>query len=406
MQGERRRAQTSAHRLRDDRGSASGRPRFPCPTPGLPAREANRLAMLEPGSVPAGRRFWAGRRVLVTGHTGFKGAWLSLWLTELGAQVSGFARDVPTDPSLYALARVGELVEHVDGDIRDAEARRARRSPRLRPEIVLHLAAQPFVRRSFRDPVETYATNVMGTVNVLDAVRRAAATCASSSSSRSDKCYENREWVWGYRESEPMGGHDPYSSSKGCAELVTARLPRARSSTPPTRPPSPARGPATSSAAATGARTACCPTSSAPRWPARRSASATPSAVRPWQHVLNPLSGYLRAGRARRGTDRARAPGLELRPRRRRRAAGALDRRAPRRAVGRAAALGGSTPARTRTRRSGSSSTPRWPARGWTGRRAGTSPTGWSGPSPGTAPTATAPTSARRRSAQLREFAA
>jgi CDP-glucose 4,6-dehydratase len=248
--------------------------------------------MSEPGSARPNAGFWSGRRVLITGHTGFKGAWLSLWLTELGAQVSGFARDVPTDPSLYALARVGELVEHVDGDIRDGE-RVAEALARLRPEIVLHLAAQPLVRRSFRDPVETYATNVMGTVNVLDAVRRAGGDVRVAVVVSSDKCYENREWVWGYRESEPMGGHDPYSSSKGCAELVTAAY----------RASFFGAGDAPAVASARAGNVI-----GGGDWgedrllpDVFRAALAdapirvrNPEAIRPWQHVLNPLSGYLR----------------------------------------------------------------------------------------------------------------
>jgi CDP-glucose 4,6-dehydratase len=250
--------------------------------------------------------FWSGRRVLVTGHTGFKGAWLSLWLTALGAHVSGFADGVPTDPSLYALARVGELVEHVAGDVRDAEAV-AGVVDRLGPEVVFHLAAQPFVRRSFRDPVATYATNVMGTVNVLDAVRRAGDAVRVAVVVTSDKCYENREWPWGYREPEPMGGHDPYSSSKGAAELVTAAY---RSSFF-------AGDGATAVASARAGNVI-----GGGDWGEDRLlpdifraalAGATirirnPEAVRPWQHVLNPLSGYLRlAERAWSDRDAARA---------------------------------------------------------------------------------------------------
>jgi CDP-glucose 4,6-dehydratase len=235
--------------------------------------------------------FWAGRRVLVTGHTGFKGAWLSLWLGDLGASVAGYARDVPTDPSLYALAAVADDLEHVEGDVRDGD-RLAGAVQRLRPEVVFHLAAQPFVRRSFREPVETYATNVMGTVHLLDAVRRAGDAVRAVVVVTSDKCYENREWVWGYREHEPMGGHDPYSNSKGAAELVTSAY---RSSffagADATRIASARAGnvigggdwgedrliPDIARAALAGE-------------PIR---IRNPGSVRPWQHVLNPLSGYL-----------------------------------------------------------------------------------------------------------------
>ena len=161
---------------------------------------------------------WKGRRVLVTGHTGFKGGWLSLWLHQLGAEVTGFSLPAPTDPSLFEQTRLAELVNHIEGDVRDMDAVEAAVSA-AQPEVVFHLAAQPLVRYSYDNPIETYATNVMGTAHLLDACRRAdsvrAVVCVTS-----DKCYENREWVWPYRESDPMGGHDPYSSSKGAAELV------------------------------------------------------------------------------------------------------------------------------------------------------------------------------------------
>jgi CDP-glucose 4,6-dehydratase len=234
--------------------------------------------------------FWAGRRVLVTGHTGFKGAWLSLWLVRLGARVTGFARGVPTEPSLYALARLEREVEHVDGDVRDADAVAAA-VRRAEPEVVLHLAAQPFVRRSFRDPVGTYATNVLGTVHVLEAVRHTAGVRVAVVVT-SDKCYANREWVWGYREHEPMGGHDPYSSSKGAAELVTAAYRASFFGGDRAARIASARAgnvfgggdwgedrllPDIFRAALTDA-------------PIR---IRNPESIRPWQHVLNPLCGYL-----------------------------------------------------------------------------------------------------------------
>ena len=227
--------------------------------------------------------FWAGRRVLVTGHTGFKGSWLSLWLAQMGAEVTGLSDRVPTEPSLFELARVGELVRTVRADIRDAEAvRRAVEGS----EIVLHLAAQPLVRASFDDPRSTYEINVMGTVNVLDAVRldgdvRAAVNVTS------DKCYENREWEWAYREDEQMGGHDPYSSSKGASELVTSAYRRSyRLRLASARAGNVIGGgdwgldrliPDLMRAALSGSAVEI----------------RNPGATRPWQHVLNPLSGYL-----------------------------------------------------------------------------------------------------------------
>jgi CDP-glucose 4,6-dehydratase len=163
---------------------------------------------------------WHGRRVLVTGHTGFKGSWLSLWLHRLGAQVTGLSLEPATSPSLFAEARIGELLGHNIGDIRDL-GKVTEIVERCRPEVIFHLAAQPLVRLSYDQPVETFATNVLGTVHVMEAARRmggvAAMVCITT-----DKCYENREWVWPYRETDPMGGHDPYSSSKGCAELAIA----------------------------------------------------------------------------------------------------------------------------------------------------------------------------------------
>jgi CDP-glucose 4,6-dehydratase len=235
--------------------------------------------------------FWHGRRVLLTGHTGFKGAWLALWLQSLGAQLTGFACDVPTDPSLFELARVGEgLRAHVLGDIRDERALYEALAS-TDPEIVIHMAAQSLVRRSFLHPRDTYATNVMGTVNVLDAVRHHAGVRVVVNVT-SDKCYDNREWEWGYRESEPMGGHDPYSSSKGCAELVTDAYRRSFFSDP--------NGPRVASARAGNVI-------GGGDWAAERLlpdimraalANETlrvrnPHALRPWQHVLCPLSGYL-----------------------------------------------------------------------------------------------------------------
>ncbi len=199
------------------------------------------------------RDFWFGRRVLLVGNTGFKGAWLSLWLHRMGAEIGGLSLPPPTDPSLFALAGLADLIPTTFGDIRDLETVRTAVSE-WRPEIVFHLAAQALVRQSYREPVETYAVNVMGTVHVLEAIRSVPSVRAVIVVT-SDKCYENREWPWGYRETEAMGGHDPYSSSKGCAELVAAAyrgsfFARHRYGSRA----------ATSSVAATGPRIGCCRT--------------------------------------------------------------------------------------------------------------------------------------------------
>lgn len=166
------------------------------------------------------RSFWKGREVFLTGHTGFKGGWLSLWLHSLGAKVTGYALDPPTRPSLFELAGVAGAVRSIQADIRDL--------PRLiaavakhRPSVIIHMAAQSVVHRGYEDPIETYSSNVMGTVHILEAVRRLGQPCVLINVT-SDKCYENREWIWGYRENDPVGGHDPYSNSKACSELVTS----------------------------------------------------------------------------------------------------------------------------------------------------------------------------------------
>jgi CDP-glucose 4,6-dehydratase len=234
--------------------------------------------------------FWRGRRVLLTGHTGFKGAWLALWLQSLGAEVLGLSRGMATAPSLYELARVGEgMTDEASLDIRDADEVLAV-ARRWAPEAVLHLAAQPLVRRSFVDPRETFEINVMGTVNVLEAVR-ATPSVSAAVIVTSDKCYENRGWEWGYREDEPMGGHDPYSASKGAVEIVVGAYRRSFFAD---------RGTAVATARAGNvigggdwAADRLIPDivrAVESRQPLR---VRHPNAVRPWQHVLNPLSGYL-----------------------------------------------------------------------------------------------------------------
>ena len=232
---------------------------------------------------------WRGRRVLVTGHTGFKGSWLSLWLHAMGAEVSGFALPAPTRPSLFDMAQVDRLIDHVEGDVRDAPAVRAVVEAR-RPEVIFHLAAQPLVRASYDDPVGTYATNVMGTAHVLEAARHVsgvrAIVCVTS-----DKCYENRERARPYRETDAMGGHDPYSSSKGAAELVVAAYRRSFLA---------ARGTAVASVRAGNvigggdwATDRLIPDLLRAFEAGRAPLIRSPDAVRPWQHVLEALGGYL-----------------------------------------------------------------------------------------------------------------
>jgi CDP-glucose 4,6-dehydratase len=165
------------------------------------------------------RGFWKGRRVFVTGHTGFKGSWLALWLESLGAKATGYALEPPTQPNLFERAHVADAIEHIHGDVRDFAKLKAELA-RCRPEVVLHLAAQSVVKRGYEDPIETYSSNVMGSVNLFEAIRQLGQPCVIVNVT-SDKCYANNEWAWGYRENEPMGGKDPYSNSKGCAELVT-----------------------------------------------------------------------------------------------------------------------------------------------------------------------------------------
>jgi|SRR5882672_1077709 len=166
------------------------------------------------------RDFWRGRSVFLTGHTGFKGAWASLWLNSLGAKVTGFALTPPTQPNLFEQAAVANGIQSTIGDIRNFDHLK-NAVAECRPEVVIHMAAQSVVKRGYDDPIETYSSNVMGTVNLFEAIRHLKQPCAIVNVT-SDKCYDNRETIWGYREHDPMGGHDPYSNSKGCAELVSS----------------------------------------------------------------------------------------------------------------------------------------------------------------------------------------
>lgn len=238
--------------------------------------------------------FWQGKRVFLTGHTGFKGSWLSLWLQDAGAVLTGYALEPPTQPCLFELAEVASGMHSVIGDVRNAEAL-AQALREAQPDIVIHMAAQPLVRYSYQHPVETYATNVMGTVHLLEAVRHTSGVKAVVNVT-TDKCYENREWAWGYRENEPMGGYDPYSNSKGCAELVTAGY---RSSF--FNPADYARhGIAVATARAGNvigggdwAQDRLIPDILNAFEIGKAVEIRNPQAIRPWQHVLEPLRGYL-----------------------------------------------------------------------------------------------------------------
>jgi CDP-glucose 4,6-dehydratase len=238
--------------------------------------------------------FWQGKRVFLTGHTGFKGSWLALWLQQLGAQVTGFSLQPPTDPSLFEAAQVAKGMVSLVGDIRDLDSLQTAMA-KAQPDIVLHLAAQPLVRYSYQNPVETYSTNVMGTVHFLEAVRHVPSVRAAVVIT-SDKCYENREWVWGYRENEAMGGHDPYSNSKGCAELVTAAY-RSSYFSPETYGD---HGVALASVRAGNvigggdwALDRLIPDMIKAFHQGQPVLIRNPHSIRPWQHVLEPLGGYL-----------------------------------------------------------------------------------------------------------------
>lgn len=233
--------------------------------------------------------FWQGKRVLLTGHTGFKGSWMSLWLQSLGVELQGFALLPPSSPSLFEAAGLMQGMRSEIGDVRDYD-HVLRVVQHFQPEIVIHMAAQPLVRYSYRHPIETYATNVMGTVHLLEAIRQVGTTKVVVNIT-TDKCYENREWVWGYREDEPMGGHDPYSSSKGCAELVSSAYRRsflqdAGISLATVRAGNVIGG-------GDWAEDRLVPDMLKAFENGLPVVIRNPLSTRPWQHVLEPLSGYL-----------------------------------------------------------------------------------------------------------------
>lgn len=240
------------------------------------------------------KSFWQGKRVFLTGHTGFKGGWLSLWLQQLGADVTGFALAPPTNPSLFEVANVGQGMRSIIGDVCDLDSI-VNAVSGASPEIIIHMAAQPLVRYSYDNPVETFATNIMGLVHLLEAVRKTPGVKAVVNVT-SDKCYENKEWLWGYREGEPMGGYDPYSSSKGCSELVTASYRNSYFNQDKYGEHNIAIGSARAGNVVGGGDWAAdrlipdmiCSINKGQSLQIRN-----PDAIRPWQHVLEPLSGYL-----------------------------------------------------------------------------------------------------------------
>jgi CDP-glucose 4,6-dehydratase len=240
------------------------------------------------------QNFWRGKKVFITGHTGFKGSWLCMWLNHWGAQVTGYALAPPTNPSLFELAGVEAQITSIHGDIRDRN-KLINAIENAAPDIIFHMAAQAIVRESYKDPVATYETNVMGTVNLLESVRQTDSVKAVVNIT-TDKCYENKECVWGYRENDPMGGYDPYSNSKACSELVTASY---RSSF--FNPQDYARHGVGLATARAGnvigggdwAADRLIPDCIKSLLNAQPVLIRNPHAIRPWQHVLEPLCGYI-----------------------------------------------------------------------------------------------------------------
>jgi CDP-glucose 4,6-dehydratase len=255
--------------------------------------------------------FWKDKRVLLTGHTGFKGSWLSLWLQSLGATLRGLSLEPSTEPALFNVAHVANGMEHCIGDIRDFSTVK-KQFDEFKPQIVIHMAAQPLVRLSYEQPIETYATNVMGTVHVLEAARHAGSVKAIVNVT-TDKCYENREWVWSYREDEPMGGYDPYSNSKGCAELVSSAYRKSFFKDS-------GIGMATARAGnvvggGDWAKDRLVPDILRALQAGESVLIRNPKAIRPWQHVLEPLSGYLLLAQTLYTQDQVNSEGWNFGPR-------------------------------------------------------------------------------------------
>ena len=256
-------------------------------------------------------KFWNGKKVFITGHTGFKGGWTVLWLKKLGAVVKGYALAPNTEPSLFEISKIAVGIESHIADVRDLDTLKKSMAD-FEPDIVIHMAAQPLVLESYRDPVETYQTNVMGTVNLFEAVRVCKSVKAVVNVT-TDKCYKNNEWVWGYRENDPMGGYDPYSSSKGCSELVTSAYRQSffHDETEVSI------GTARAGNVIGGGD-----------WSSNRLIPEAlrafkldepviirnPLATRPWQHVLEPISGYLMLAEKLYSTDNEYAEGWNFGP--------------------------------------------------------------------------------------------
>jgi len=244
-------------------------------------------------SLVASADFWKGKKVFITGHTGFKGSWLSLWLQKLGVQVTGYSLQPPSTPSLFSIAEIDKELASIDGDILDY-AHLLEAMQDSSPDIIIHMAAQSLVQYSYNHPIETFSTNIMGTINLLEAIRNTDSV-RSAVVVTSDKCYENQEWMWGYRENERLGGKDPYSNSKACTELVTHSYIQSYFNNPDP------------------ARSIACATARAGNvigggdWAKNRLLADIyravenktsleirhPEAIRPWQHVMEPLNGYL-----------------------------------------------------------------------------------------------------------------
>ncbi|MBU3632894.1 CDP-glucose 4,6-dehydratase [Polynucleobacter sp. AP-Feld-500C-C5] len=238
--------------------------------------------------------FWLGKKVFITGHTGFKGSWLSLWLQNLGAEITGFALASPTNPSLFNLAKVESGMASIVGDVRDLGSLK-RELICSNADIVFHMAAQPLVRESYNNPVETYSTNVMGTVNLFEAIRSCSSVAAVINIT-TDKCYENREWIWGYREDDTLGGHDPYSNSKACSELITSAFRKSFFNSSGIDGQKVAVASARAGNVIGGgdwSKDRLIPDIIRALVSGERVTIRNPSSIRPWQHVLDSLSGYL-----------------------------------------------------------------------------------------------------------------